>query len=148
MELKSLFEAETKQEIIERINKLRPASQRVWGKMDVAQMMAHCQRPIAVALNKHELKGNFILKLMVPLFKSSLYNNKPYSRNLPTDKTFRIADARQFQAEKELLIAMISEFSIDTLRKDPHPIFGTLSSDQWSIMSWKHLDHHLQQFGV
>ena len=79
MVVKDLFEAEVKQEILDRVNMLRPAIQRKWGKMDVAQMMAHCQMPLDVALGKHKLKKNLLLSLLGPFFKSQLYNDKPLS---------------------------------------------------------------------
>ncbi|MDZ4803510.1 MAG: DUF1569 domain-containing protein [Candidatus Eisenbacteria bacterium] len=31
---------------------------------------------------------------------------------------------------------------------EPNPIFGNLSVDEWGKLSWKHLDHHLRQFGA
>ena len=62
MEVKNLFDTTVKQEIIDRINKLTPQSQRQWGKMDVAQMLAHCQMPLGVATGKHKLKGSGFLK--------------------------------------------------------------------------------------
>ncbi len=34
------------------------------------------------------------------------------------------------------------------LSKDPHPFFGNLNSEEWDTLNWKHLDHHLRQFGV
>lgn len=148
MEVKNLLDPVTKQEIIERINRLRPASQRKWGRMDVAQMLAHCQMPISVAMGRHQLKGNFFLKLFGPIMKGQLYNSRPYSRNLPTDKSFKITLAKDFEKEKTILLSLINEFSEETLRKDPHPVFGKMTKEQWSKGMWKHLDHHLIQFGV
>ncbi len=148
MEVKSLFEEEVKQEIISRINMLRPASQRKWGKMDVAQMLAHTQQPLKVALGEQTCKGNFLIRALSVFFKSNLYNDKPFAKNLPTDKTFKIADTRDFQKERENLVSMISVFSPERLTERPHPVFGPLTQEQWSKSQWKHLDHHLQQFGV
>lgn len=148
MEVKSLFDPAAKQEIIERINRLKPATQRKWGKMDVAQMLTHCQMPLGVAIGRHQLKGNFFIKLVGPFFKEQLYNDKPFRQNLPTDKSFKIADQRNFEEERQKLLSMIHEFSEDTLSGHPHPFFGKLTPEQWSRGSWKHLDHHLQQFGV
>lgn len=59
MEIKNLFDPVVKEEIIGRINKLSPATQHKWGSMDVAQMLAHCQKPLGVAVGHHKLKGNF-----------------------------------------------------------------------------------------
>lgn len=148
MEVKNLFDPTIKQDIIVRINKLTPQSQSQWGKMDVAQMLAHCQMPLGVATGDHKLKGGFFLRLIGPLFKKQLYNDKPFKRDLPTDKSFKIADPRDFEKEKEKLIRMITDFSQTTMSGEPHPFFGKLSKEQWSKGTWKHLDHHLRQFGV
>ena len=148
MELKSLFDPTVKEEIITRINSLKPATQRKWGKMDVAQMLAHCKAPMGVPLGKHNLKGNFVFRLFAPLIKKQLYNDKPFRKNLPTDKTFKIAEQREFETEKRELIALINCFSEETIVRDVHPLFGKLTLQQWSNSNWKHLDHHLQQFGV
>jgi len=148
MEVKNLFDPVVKQEIIERINRLTPQSQRQWGKMDVGQMLAHCQMPLGVAVGKHQLKRNFFLSLIGPLFKKQLYNNKPFKRNLPTDKSFIMTDPKDFEKEKEGLIQMINSFSESTMSDAPHPFFGKLTKEEWSKGTWKHLDHHLEQFGV
>jgi hypothetical protein len=148
MEVKNLFDPAVKQDIIARINKLTPQSQRQWGKMDVAQMLAHCQMPLGVAVGKHKLKGSFFIKLIGPLFKKKLFNDQPFTHDLPTDKSFKIIDVRDFEKEKQNLIQMINDFSEANMSDEPHPFFGKLTKEQWSKGTWKHLDHHLQQFGV
>jgi len=148
MEIKNLFEPSVKEEIVSRINNLKPATQRKWGRMDVAQMLAHVQQPLRVAYGEHTPKGNFLIRTLSIFFKSSLYNEKPYAKNLPTDKTFKIADPRDFIKEKESLVEMVNNFAPEKLTTKPHPVFGALTQEQWSKSQWKHLDHHLQQFGV
>ena len=148
MEVKNLFDTTSKQEIIERINKLSPQSQAQWGKMNVSQMLAHCQMPLGVATGANKLKRNFILSLIGPLFKKQLYNETPFKRSLPTDKSFIITDPKEFQTEKQNLIDMINSFSEKTMSGEPHPFFGKMNKEEWSKGTWKHLDHHLQQFGV
>jgi hypothetical protein len=148
MELKNLFDPIVKEEIITRINALRPATQRKWGKMDVAQMLAHLQAPLGVPMGKHPLKGNAFFRLFAPLIKKQLYNDKPFRRNLPTDKSFKIADQREFEKEKQQLIELINNFTEENITNDVHPLFGKMTLSQWSNSNWKHVDHHLQQFGV
>ena len=148
MEVKNLFDTAVKQDIINRINKLTPGSQRQWGKMDVAQMLAHCQMPLGVAVGKHTLKGSFFIKLIGPLFKKKLFNDQPFKQNLPTDKSFKMTDPKDFEYEKQSLIQMINDFSETTMSGEPHPFFGKLTKEEWSKGTWKHLDHHLMQFGV
>jgi hypothetical protein len=148
MEVKNLFDQSVKQDILDRINKLTPQSQKQWGKMEVSQMLAHCQMPLGVAVGTHKLQGSFLIKLIGSLFKSQLYNDKPFKQNLPTDKSFKIADPKDFEKEKQSLIQMINEFSENNMSGEPHPFFGKLTKEQWSKGTWKHLDHHLRQFGV
>jgi hypothetical protein len=64
MEIKILFDATVKQEIIHRINQLSPESKAQWGKMNAAQMLAHVQLPIKIAYGAHQPKGSFLLKLI------------------------------------------------------------------------------------
>jgi Protein of unknown function (DUF1569) len=148
MEVKNLFDPATKQQIIDRVNKLSINNIALWGKMDVAQMLVHCQMPLGVATGKHELKSNFFMRLIGPLFKKQLFNDKPFKRNLPTDKSFIITTQKNVEEEKKQLIEMINYFSASTISSAPHPFFGKLSNEEWSKGTWKHLDHHLQQFGV
>lgn len=148
MEVKSLFDPDVKQGIVDRINKLTPGAQNQWGRMNAAQMLAHCQAPLGVAVGRHQLKANFFFRLIGPLFKEKLFNDKPFSHGLPTDASFKITGARDFEKEKQNLIAMVSEFSESAISGKPHPFFGKLTNEQWSKGTWKHLDHHLRQFGV
>jgi len=149
MEIRDLFDPTVKQDIIDRINKLTPQTQRQWGKMDVAQMLAHVQMPIHIAFGTHQPKGSFLLRLIGPLFKSKLWDDKPYKHSLPTDPTFIMTgNAKDFEKEKATLLNLINSFTENNLISEQHPIFGKLTKENWSKATWKHLDHHLKQFGV
>ena len=149
MEVKNLFDPSVKQEIIERINKLTAQTQRQWGKMNVSQMLAHVQMPIRIAFGTHQPKGSFLLRLIGPLFKSKLWDENPYKRSLPTDPTFIMTNSeKEFESEKSALLELIDIFSEEGLVSEKHPVFGKLTKDNWSKATWKHLDHHLKQFGV
>ncbi len=147
--MKSLFEDTVKNEIENRINNLSNSSAPVWGKMDVSQMFHHCQFPLKIALQKEhpELKPNLLAKLF---FKKSMYNDKPWRKNLPTHSKLKVVDQKEFEKEKEQLLSLISEFSNQRDKKewDAHPMFGKFTPEQWGKMQYKHLDHHLQQFKV
>jgi len=144
-----MFDPSVKQEIIDRINKLTAQTQRQWGKMDVAQMLAHVQQPIEVAYGKRELKSHWLLKLIGPLFKTKLYNGQPYKQGLPTDRSYVMTGTvKDFEKEKQQLLEIIDRFHDPNLTDARHPVFGTFTKEQWSLATWKHLDHHLRQFGV
>jgi Protein of unknown function (DUF1569) len=148
MEVKNLFDPAVKQDIITRINKLTPQSRGQWGKMNVGQMLAHCQVPIGVGLGTNKISRSFIGRIFGPLAKKILYNDKPFKRHLPTDRTFVMKDEKDFEKEKQGLLTMVNSFSEKNIVDTPHPFFGRLTKEQWSKGTWKHLDHHLQQFGV
>ena len=85
------------------------------------------------------------------MMKSKLYDDVPWKKNLPTAPNFIIKDQRDFEAEKKGLTTLIHQFHAagpEGITKFPHPLFGKLTPDQWGKSMYKHLDHHLQQFGV
>ena len=150
--MNTLFNTETQQDILNRINNLNKKSQPNWGKMDVAQMLVHCQKPLEVANGNLQLntKIGFAKKLLFKLFKSSMYNDKSWQKNLGTVREFKITEAQEFAIQKDKLINIISEFSQlkNKTNWPTHPLFGDFNTEQWGKMQYKHLDHHLTQFGV
>lgn len=143
-----LTATEVKANLIARINKLHAGSPALWGKMTVAQMLAHCQAQLRVALGDEKLKHSLLGKLLGGWAKKKLLEEKPFSKNLPTAPSFVIRHQPEFEKEKNNLIGMITRFNASTITKDPHPFFGKMTVEEWSSGTWKHLDHHLKQFGV
>jgi len=149
--MKNLFERETVDEVIARIDKLQPASERQWGKMDVAQMMAHCSATMDMASGRLNLPRIFIGRILGPLVKPIYTNEKPFRKNNPTDKKLAVTDACDFQREQEQLKLKVRQFHEGGEAKctrHPHPFFGALTPQTWARGSYKHLDHHLRQFRV
>lgn len=149
--MKSLFNSEAHEEILARINQLSESSERQWGKMEVGQMLHHCQYPLKISLGRHSLnKTSPMLKFMGKFFKKSLYNDKPWRQGLPTAKGLKVVDDKNVNEEKKVLIGLINDFhqKKDEKEWDPHPVFGKFSPEQWGQMQYKHLDHHLRQFNV
>ena len=149
--IKSLFDKNTANELVERVHLLTPVSEQLWGKMNVSQMVAHCRTGLEVACGEKTVKRIFIGYLLGPLFKSSFYNEKPFQKDLATAEIFVMKDEHDFEVEKEKLIQKINQFQEGGAQKcttAPHGFFGKLTADQWAIGMYKHLDHHLRQFGV
>ncbi len=136
-------------EIIDRLDKLNENSERLWGKMTVGQMCWHCQYPLKLAIKNKEntSKGNWFIKLF---FKKSLYNDKPWRKNLPTSPQLKAREPKDFQEERNKLRALVNEFHSLKDREvwHPHPTFGSFTKEEWGQLEYKHLDHHLTQFGV
>lgn len=149
--MKSLFDTDSYNEVILRLNNLTPQSQRKWGKMDVAQMLAHNSAPLKIPLSKKKLPRIFLGRLLGWIIKSKLYNDAPWKQNLPTSPDFMVKNQRVFDVEKKELNELIEAFykaGPDGISKYPHPFFGKFTPEQWGKSMYKHLDHHFQQFGV
>lgn len=148
---KSLFSAADREELLARVARLEPKSRSQWGKMDVAQMCAHCQVGLKVALGELKLRRSLLGILFGGLAKKTLFSPKPWKPGLPTAPEFRIADSRDFVREHRALVELVKRFGAGGAAKlttKPHPFFGPLSSAEWDLLQWRHIDHHLRQFGV
>lgn len=150
--MKNIFDLEESTRLIQRINQLTPTTEKLWGKMTVAQMLAHCNVPYAMIYTINYPKPNAFKKLLLKLFvKSAVVGKKPYPKNGRTSPEFIIKAQRDFNLEKKLLIENIKktqalgEAHFD--HKESHS-FGKLTTKEWSNLFYKHLDHHLKQFGV
>ena len=150
--MKSLFNAIDNNEIINRIEKLTPSSKAEWGKMTVSQVLEHCQQPLKVAFNELKLKRSLVGILFGKMAKKQLtVNDDPFKKNLPTAKQFIIKDQPDFNKAKAKLISLVKMFAEkgpEGISKHPHPFFGHMTVHEWNKLMFKHLDHHLRQFGV
>ncbi|NER15144.1 DUF1569 domain-containing protein [Leptobacterium flavescens] len=150
--MKSIFEESSYQELQNRLEQLDEKTQPTWGKMNAAQMCAHCQGPLNVGLEKIALRNRpgLLKRLLFRAVRSSLYNDRPWKQSLPTARQFVINDDRDFHKEKDMLSALITEFHQAKNKENwiVHPYFGKFTPEQWGKMQYKHMDHHLRQFGL
>jgi len=149
--MKNLFQQEAVDEVLSRLDRLRPASPRQWGRMDAGQMMAHCSAALDMASGRLNPPRIFIGRLIGPFVKPIYTNDKPFSKNNPTDKKLVVSDQRDFLHEQEQLKQKIRQFHEGgeaQCTRHPHPFFGALTPQDWSRGMYKHLDHHLRQFGA
>lgn len=150
--LPNIFTEQVSNQVIERINNLNENSQPKWGKMNVSQMLAHCCVTYEMVYEDKHPKPNFLMKFILKAFiKDVVVNEKPFKQNSQTAPAFLIKTDKNFQEEKERLINFIKktqqlgENYFDG--KESHS-FGKLNKNEWNNMFYKHLDHHLNQFGA
>ncbi len=150
--MKNIFDANVTAEVIGRINQLTASTQPKWGKMAVGQMLAHCCVTYEMVYDGTHKKPNAFVRLMLKLFvKKTVLSDQPYKHNSPTGGGFLIKDTRDFEVEKKRLIAYINKTQqLGDAHFDGKESlsFGPLSKSEWNTMFYKHLDHHLGQFGV
>ncbi|SFC94615.1 DUF1569 domain-containing protein [Algibacter pectinivorans] len=150
--MKNIFDTKETEAVVNRINNLSPTAQPLWGKMSADQMLAHCNVTYEMIFDDKHPKPKGFTKLMLKLFvKNIVVGNKPYKKNSRTAPQFVISDAKNFVEEKARLTDYL--WKVQGLGeqhfngKESHS-FGLLSTQEWNTMFYKHLDHHLNQFGV
>jgi hypothetical protein len=150
--MKNLFEAGRVEEVKQRIAQVRPDSERQWGKMNPAQALEHCSRGMEMALGHKTPPRVLVGRLLGWIVKPKVMeNDEPLRRNTPTAKELVVRDERDLGTERTRLCALLDRFAAAGpagCTTHPHAFFGRLTPEEWSILMYKHLDHHLRQFGV
>ena len=152
MERKSLYSPEAYQEVQDRINGLTKESQPRWGKMSVAQMLAHCAEVQDAFNGTKELeKPPLIARLFKGAIRKAVVGDKPYKQGLPTAPQYLQTEQRDFDQEKHHLLSSLEKFvgmSEAEAARLEHPLFGRMNREERGWSMYKHLDHHLTQFGA
>jgi hypothetical protein len=150
--MKNLFEAARVEEVKQRIAQLRPDSERQWGTMNPAQALEHCSRGMEMALGDITPPRVLVGRLLGWIVKPKVMgNDEPLRRNTPTAKELIVKDERDLGTERMRLCGLIDRIAAAgpaACTTHPHAFFGQLTPDEWAILMYKHLDHHLRQFGV
>lgn len=149
--MNSVFSEPDRKQIFDRIGRLQPGAERQWGKMDPAQMLAHCTAALEMATGDAHRKQKLVGRIFGPFLKKTLLGEKPFMKNAPTDPAFIVSDPRDFAREKARLTALLTRFcdaGLSGAASQVHSFLGRLAGDEWGVMMYKHLDHHLRQFGA
>ena len=150
--MKSSFDQNHTNEAIARINQLNSTTTPQWGKMNVAQMLAHLNVAYDMAYTDKYPQPNFLVRWMLTRFvKEAVVGPKPYAKNIRTAPAFLVSADQDFEREKKKLIGYIEKtqsLGSDHFEQKESNSFGKLTASEWSTLFAKHLDHHLTQFGV
>jgi hypothetical protein len=148
----SAYSVDTVDTLLARLDKLEPQTKALWGKMNAPQMVAHVCVSYDMAYGIINDKPGFPINLIMRwIIKPMVVGPKPYPKNGKTAPVFKIVDERDFMLEKDRLIHNIKQVLKDgeqAFEGRPSPSFGPLTASEWSILFYKHLDHHFKQFGI
>ena len=150
MEQPSLFSPDVHDDCVRRIERLTADTLPEWGVMSAAQMLSHCADVQEVMNGSRELEGTPLpMRLLGPLIRRMVVSGRPYPKGSRTHPQYLQTEDRVFDAEKRRLLTALEEFRATehgpTVR---HALFGEMTRDERGWSSYKHLDHHLRQFGV
>ncbi|UPT67043.1 MAG: DUF1569 domain-containing protein [Sphingobacteriales bacterium JAD_PAG50586_3] len=147
---KSVIDEHTLNEVLERLNKLSPDTQRQWGKMNVSQMLVHLSCTLKTGLGELKAK-NVYVPLISPLMKRYLMRGGRFMKGAtPTMGEFLIKEQYDFATSRNEFIDILNRFVAEGRKEQlkRHPFFGKMDAEAWGKTSYGHIDHHLRQFGV
>ena len=148
--MKTLWQSSTRDEIVQRLARLAPDARPGWGRMSAPQMLAHITDAMRMALGDLPTRAKRTPLLRYPPLKQLIIYVLPFPKGAPTARELLDRAPESWDAERDACRALIERFGAEprTRAWPEHPAFGPLSAHAWGALGYKHLDHHLRQFGV
>jgi len=146
--MKTVLDKGTRDELVSRINSVNESKTPEWGKMTGYQMLKHCCLTEELYLEHKKYKRAFFGRIFgKKALKNILKESAPFPKNAKTSRNFIVTGSGNLEDEKTKLISLVNEYETFSHPFVEHWFFGKMSKEQVGAFSYKHLDHHLQQFG-
>ena len=144
----TLRDATAREQLIQRFASLTPTTKPAWGRLDAPRLLCHLSDALAMSLGEVSTKPmNRKLFHHFPLKHLILYVF-PFPKSAPTAPELLATAPKEFDADRQRVIEMINRLAATPNAKGAqHPFFGPLTNEEWNALQWKHIDHHLKQFG-
>ncbi len=146
--MKSLLDPAARDEILSRLERLRPDSPRRWGRMTAEQMISHLADQLRMGLGEIP-PGPPAGPLRFAPMRYLAIHVMPWPRGKVQAPAEAFTNApTTWEADREALTHLIARFA----EQDPeaawpaHSSFGRMTSHDWGVLAYRHLDHHLRQF--
>lgn len=146
----TLANRKDRERLIKRVQRLQPDTLPYWGSMNVREMLAHCADALRNATGELPIAVRNLPLARTGLVKWLMIDVIPFPKGAPTARELREREPGDIDAERAALIALFERFAPEqvTTTFAPHPLFGELTPKQWGKLAYKHVNHHLRQFGV
>lgn len=149
--MKSLFDEKARKDLLARVDRLTPDCMPRWGKMNAEQMLAHLVEAMKLGTGELQTRPKKMLTRYPPFRQLFIYV-LPWPKGAPTARELirKDSDAGTLAMNREALalsVGVIASRANDT-KWPEHPAFGNLSRRAWGVLGWRHIDHHLRQFGL
>ena len=146
--MKTIFDKNTANALVDRIHTLLPQDKPQWGKMGAFQMLRHCTLSEEMFLGKKRYDRLFIGRLFGRMaLNGILKNSDPLKKNQPTHPELKITVSGNFEGERQKWLGLLGEYERYSNPDFVHPFFGKMTKEEVGYYVYKHTDHHLRQFG-
>ena len=148
--MKTLFDDEARGALLARLERVSAESRPRWGKMSAEQMLSHLVEAMRMALGEFQTRPKKMLTRLPP-FRQLFVYWLPWPKGAPTARELLPASnprsVEEGKREIMRLVTQLAGYSSKTQWPD-HPAFGKLTARGWGVLGWRHIDHHLRQFGA
>ena len=136
--------------ICTRVRSLTSSSTARWGRLDVTGMLQHLRLSARMAVGDLEVPSSNKRVFQVFPLKHLILHVLPFPKGAPTAPELKPEGEGSFEEERAALLALLDEIGAGPQEGagPAHPLFGPLSWREWGAVTYKHVDHHMKQFGV
>lgn len=147
--MRSVWQANDRRELQTRLTQLPADCPPQWGRMNAPQMVSHLIESLRMATGELPVASKN-LPLRYPPLKQFIIYLMPFPKSAPTAPELIAREPTTWADDVQRLSAGLDAFAskVAAGRWPEHPAFGRLSAKQWGILVYRHMDHHLRQFGV
>ena len=146
--MKTLFDQAARGGLLTRLERVTAESRPRWGRMNAEQMLTHLVEAMRMALGEFPTRPKKMLT-RIPPFRQLFVYWLPWPKGAPTARELLPSSSRAIDDSKRELVRLVNVLGERATQKEwpDHPVFGKLSSRGWGVLGWRHIDHHLRQFG-
>jgi len=135
-----------------RVQELAANARPQWGKMSPAEMFAHVRRGIEISLGEVEVEDRStpVLRHFLRLL---FFHILPWPKGkIKAPGIFFPKEQAEVEEERSKLLSALDRF-VEKSKEHPNqigvsPWLGPLKLRSWTRIHGKHMNHHLEQFGV
>jgi hypothetical protein len=146
---KTLWDAHARARLLERLDRLTPDAKARWGRMSPLQMLAHLADWMSMASGDIATTGRRAVLRHPPLKQLAIYW-LPFPRGIATSPELISRAPAKWSVERASVRERVESFDrlYSKTEWPEHPVFGAMTPRAWGVFAFRHMDHHLRQFGV
>lgn len=146
----SILNASDRATICSRLRSLSPSSTARWGRLSVTGMLQHLRFSARMTVGELTVAPANKRAFQVFPLKHLILYVLPFPKGAPTAPELRPDAPASLEEERAALLALLEQIGVGPREGagPAHPLFGPLSWREWGAVTYKHVDHHLKQFGA
>lgn len=134
--------------LVERLGRVTRESKARWGQFDAARMMCHLGDALEEALGRRSVPRSGPAMLRHFPMKHLAIHVIPMPKGAKAPQELLAETPGDFEANRRRVLEEIERLAGQQEGPGPeHFLFGRMTYGQWNALAWKHIDHHLRQFG-